>query len=115
MLERFNVGIDIVNVDKFKKIPYSSNKKFYEKVFLTSEIQYCLKHQNQAIHFAGKFAIKESVKKATGEKLEMLDIETYHSNSKPIVKLRNNRNYRFIVSLSHEEEFAIGVVICEKL
>ena len=116
MLEKFGIGTDITDINKFKKIPYDTNKKFYEKIFLPSEIKYCVKYKNSSPHFAGKFAVKESVTKAISEKISFLNIETYHSNSKPQIRLKGkiNKKYVFRVSLSHEKNFAIAVVISEK-
>jgi len=116
MLENFGIGIDIVDVNQFEKIPYSKNPKFYKKIFHLAEINYCLKYKNPHTHFAGKFAVKEAVKKSMRERVSLLNIITYHSNSKPRVKLVNKKKqYRFLVSLSHEKEFAVAVVISEKL
>ena len=116
MLEKFGIGTDITDINKFKKIPYDTNKKFYEKIFLPSEIKYCVKYKNPAPHFAGKFAVKESVTKAIYEKISFLNIETFHSNSKPQIRLKGkiNKKYAFRASLSHEKNFAIAVVISEK-
>ena len=116
MLEKFGIGTDITDINKFKKIPYDTNKKFYEKIFLPSEIKYCVKYKNSSPHFAGKFAVKESVTKAIYEKISFLNIETYHSNSKPQIRLKGkiNKKYVFRASLSHEKNFAIAVVISEK-
>ena len=58
------IGIDIVDINKFKKITYSSKPHFYEKLFLKSEIDYCLRFKNSAERFAGKFAAKEAVLKS---------------------------------------------------
>ena len=116
MLEKFGIGTDITDINKFKKIPYDTNKKFYEKIFLPSEIKYCVKYKNSSPHFAGKFAVKESVTKAISEKISFLDIETFHSNSKPQIRLKGkiNKKYAFRTSLSHEKNFAIAVVISEQ-
>ena len=117
MIEKLGIGIDIVDVGQFEKIPYLSKPGFYEKFFLNSEIKYCLKYKNPSEHFAGKFAIKEAVKKSINEKISLLDIETSHSDSKPYVKLRgkNVTKYKFLTSISHEKKFAIGLVISEKI
>lgn len=117
MIEKLGIGIDITDVDQFKKISYLEKPNFYKKIFLPSEIKYCLKYKNPSEHFAGKFALKEAVKKAINERISMLDIETSHSNSKPVVKLRGkwNKRYKFLASISHEKKFAIGIVISEKL
>jgi holo-[acyl-carrier protein] synthase len=117
MIEKLGIGIDLVDCRQFKKIPYSSKSDFYKKLFLDSEIKYCLKYKNSYEHFAGKFAIKEAVKKAIDDKISMLDIETSHSDFKPTVILNGKlaMQYRFLVSLSHEKNMAIAVVISEKL
>ena len=110
------IGIDIVDIKKFKKITYSSKPHFYEKLFLKSEIDYCLRFKNSAERFAGKFAAKEAILKSVSGKISFLDIETLHSNDKPIVKLRNKKQkYNFLVSISHEKNFAISVVISKKI
>lgn len=117
MIEKLGIGIDITDIEQFKKIPYSSKPNFYKKIFLPSEIKYCLKFKNPYEHFAGKFALKEAVKKAINERISMLDIETSHSNSKPIVKLRGKwkKKYKFLASISHEKKFATSMIISEKL
>ena len=115
MSKSFGIGIDIVDVEQFKKIPFSLMPNFYRKIFSNSEIKYCLKFKNPYEHFAGKFAIKEAVKKAISDKISILDIETYYSKSKPMVKLKGKlaRKYVFYVSVSHEKKLAVGVVISE--
>lgn len=116
MIEKFGIGIDIVDVTAFEKIPYSSKRGFYEKIFLSSEIKYCLKYKNPYERFAGKFAIKEAVKKSIHENISPLKIMVSHSNSKPIVSLMgiNKKNYIFIASISHDKKLAVGVVISER-
>jgi holo-[acyl-carrier-protein] synthase len=113
MLQKFGLGTDIVTVKRFEDKPYFKNKRFYEKIFSDSEIEYCLNHRNNAIHFSGKFAVKESVKKSISKNVNFLDIETYHLDSKPKVKLKHTPNYNFLVSVSHEKEFAIATVVSE--
>ena len=117
MIENFSIGIDLVHIQKFKKIPYSKKPSFYKKTFFPSEIKYCLKFKKSAEHFAGKFAIKESVKKSINEPISFLDIETFHSKSKLKIKLHKNwdQKYKVLGSISHENEYAIGMVMSEKL
>ncbi|QLH05782.1 holo-ACP synthase [Nitrosopumilus ureiphilus] len=117
MIENFGVGIDIIDITRFEKTSFSKKPNFYKKLFLPSEIQYCLKFKKPAEHFAGKFAIKESLKKSILEPISFLDIETYHSNTKLKIKLLNdlNKKYTVLGSISHEKNFAIGIVISEKL
>ena len=114
MLENIGIGIDISDVEKFRQIPYKSKPGFYKKIFTQSEIRYCLKFKNYYEHFAGKFAIKEAVKKSIHDRISMLDIETNHKNSKPHVMIKKlNNKYSFGVSVSHENNLAIAVVLSE--
>ena len=115
MLEKFGIGVDIVDVSRFNDKPYQENKIFYEKIFHPSEIKYCINRKNSSQSFATKFAIKESVIKCLNKKISFLDIFTEHQNEKPTVKLLNDPSYNFLVSVSHEKFFAVAVVISETL
>jgi len=114
MMEIFNIGIDIINIERFKKKEYAKNKKFYQKIFTNSEIRYCLEFKNSSEHFAGKFAIKEAVRKSIKEKIPFNKILTMHKNSKPMIVLKMKLNYRFLVSVSHEANMAVAIVIALK-
>jgi len=115
VLKNCSIGIDIVDIRRFTKIPYDENESFYKRNFRRSETEYCLKYKHPAQHFAGKFAIKESVIKAVSEKISMLDIEISYIAAKPTVKISGkNLKYDFLVSLSHEKNLAIAVVIAQK-
>ena len=115
MLDKLGIGIDIVEIKRFSNKPYDANINFYKKIFHASEIIYCLNHENPAQYFAGKFAIKESVIKSISKNIDFLDILIDYSNSKPNVALINDSSYSFLVSLTHEELYAVSVVISEKL
>ena len=116
-LENFGVGIDIVETKRFRKKNYKKNKNFYEKIFSRSEINYCLKYKDPYTHFAGKFALKESVIKSIQSDISFLDIQTSNSKHGPIVRLVGNsaKKYSFLPSISHEKEYAIATVISFKL
>ena len=43
-----NIGIDIVNIERFRNKEYNKNKFFYEKIFTNSEIKYCLSFKNNS-------------------------------------------------------------------
>ena len=108
------IGIDLVDVGQFEKIPFDSKPGFYKKLFTKSEIKYCLRYKNYFEHFAAKFAVKEAVKKSIREKISMIQIETYHSKLKPQVRVQKlEKKYTFYVSLSHEKDLAVAVVIAE--
>ena len=90
MFKQIGIGIDIADVEKFEKIKFERKPEFYKKIFLPSEISYCLKYKNPYERFAGKFAIKEATIKAIKEKINLLDIETIH------IKLKKNINFKFL-------------------
>lgn len=116
MIENLGIGIDICEIDRFRKIPYLTNKKFYKKIFTPLEIKYCRKFKNSYPHFAGKFAVKEAVIKSTNLKLNLLNIQTSNSNSKPNVVIKlNSKKFIFKVSITHESNLAIALVISEHL
>ena len=113
MIEHLKIGTDLVDISRFQKIPFSSKSSFYKKIFLPSEIKYCSKFKNPYEHFAGKFAVKEAVKKSINKKISFLEIETFHKNSKPFVKIHGKykNQFTFDVSISHEKNFALAVVL----
>tara|TARA_B100000029_G_scaffold490296_1_gene549170 strand:+ start:469 stop:828 length:360 start_codon:yes stop_codon:yes gene_type:complete len=110
------IGIDLVEIKRFKQLLFSDNQSFYKKNFSENEINYCMKFNEPYKHFAAKFALKEALIKSIDKKIHLSQIETSHLDSKPIVRIvKNEETYRFLASVSHENEFAIAVVICEKL
>ena len=115
MGRNIGIGIDIADVEQFRQMPFGSKGNFYKKIFSPAEIKYCLKYKNPYEHFAGKFAIKEAVKKSISDKVSMLDIETYYVKSKPQVRLKKKlrEKYFFHASVSHERNLAIAVIIAE--
>ena len=116
MIEKFGIGIDITNIQKFKKKPFKTNKSFYKLIFSKDEIRYCLKFKNPYERFAGKFALKEALIKSIDRKIGFSEIETSHLKSKPIVKIKKSKEkYNFLASLSHETDFAVAVVISEQI
>ena len=115
MIKNLGIGIDIIEVSRFRKKQYEENKNFYKKIFVKSEINYCLKFKNSAERFAGKFALKEALIKSIDKKIRFSEIETSHLKSKPIVRIKKSREkYNFIASLSHENDLAVAVVISER-
>ena len=117
MIKNLGIGVDIIEVSRFRRKKYEENRNFYKKIFVKSEINYCLKFKNSAERFAGKFAIKEAVIKSIPEKIGLHDIEIVYVNRKPRIRLKNSlrKKYDFVASVSHEKEFAIVIVIAEKI
>ena len=117
ILGNFGVGIDIVEIERFRKKNYKKNKNFYKKIFFQSEIDYCLKFKDPYTHFAGKFSIKESVIKSVQDKITFQDILCSNSKNRPMVRLtgKKSKKYFFLVPVTHEKEYAVAVAISYKL
>lgn len=114
MIEKIGIGIDVADISNFKKIPYGKKPGLYKKLFQSSEINYCLNYKDPYPHFAGKFALKEAVKKSINEDIYISKIETLHKQSKPSIKLIDcKNNYIFKASVSHEKNVAIAIVLSE--
>ncbi len=126
-----NVGIDIVEVKKFRKIPYVKNQSFYTKIFTDQEIKYCLSKSNPHQHFAGKFAAKEAVIKSLGSTIyKAKNIEILNKkDGSPRVKLQvssfpatdsiifqkarlaTGGKIQVLISISHTKDYATAVAL----
>jgi len=106
------LGIDIVDIEDFKR--RIDKKGFEEWVFTENEILHCIKKIESWKCFAGKFAVKESMLKAsyneTCKGLLLKDYEVLNDvNGKPHIKGHKNA----LVSISYTDKYVIAVVIIE--
>ena len=117
MDKKIGIGIDIVDISRFRKKKFQKNLNFYRKVLSESEIKYCTKFKSPYEHFAGKFALKESTIKSIRDKISFLDIQTSNSKYGPTISLlgKKAKKYSFLCSVSHEKKFAIAVVISYRI
>ena len=115
MIENMSVGIDIIDVNRFRDMPFEIKSSFYKKIFHENEINYCLKFKDPYTHFAGKFAIKEAIIKSISKKENFINIITDHNNDKPTAIISGKKEYRFLISVSHEKNYAMAMVIAEKI
>ncbi|MCS7119880.1 MAG: holo-ACP synthase [Nitrososphaerota archaeon] len=118
----WNIGVDIVEVERFRKMDYETHKNFYQNIFTLKEIEYCLSHKDSAQRFASTFAGKEAVYKAISERLKvgLNEIEIVRDSGIPKVNIypvrRDELNSSTIkvnvkVSLSHTRSFAVAFAI----
>jgi len=118
------LGIDIVDIPRFRKTLEKRGKKFIDRIFLPSEKKYCRAKANPWIHFAGRFAAKEAVAKAfgtgIGKEIGWLDMEILSLDSKaPVVRLsrraamlaRQHRAKNILVSISHTHAHSSAVAL----
>ena len=103
------IGIDIITISRFRKKKFSINKKFYENIFAENEIKYCLKHKDPYPHFAGRFAAKEAIIKATGTKTKLNQIIIENKTNGLEIIIENISKPNILVSISHEKNYAIAM------
>ena len=63
-MSEYFIGTDIVSVSRIEKILQQYSDRFIKHVFTDKEKSYCDLKSNPAVHYAGRFAAKEAVKKA---------------------------------------------------
>ncbi len=103
------IGVDIESISRFRRLNFSKNRKFYEKIFTKREIDYCRSKRNSSQHFAARFCAKEAFIKATYMTVDdYRDIEVRVSRTKPVI-VWNKKKY--LLSLSHEKDKAIAFVL----
>jgi len=121
------IGIDLVSVGRLKRILDRWDRRFTARVYTQREADYCFKKAFPAIHFAARFAAKESFLKALGIGLGMgvhlRDIEVVngpkgqpelvvHREAEAMLARQSIR--RMQLSLTHTSEYASATVILEK-
>ena len=113
-------GIDLLKVERIKKIYLSYKDKFLKKILTDLEIKQIKKNQKIYYKIAGKFSAKEAVVKAMGtgfaDGIKMKDIEILNlNNGKPIINLHGKAKKRMgniessSISISNDGDFIVSV------
>ena len=118
-MPEYFIGTDIVDVSRIENIIQQYSDRFKKHTFTDNEKSYCDLKPNPAIHYAGRFAAKEAVKKAlyssgVTNSINFIDIEiTPSSSGAPKVKLSNIDldNVLVKISISHTDEFATAFAL----
>jgi holo-[acyl-carrier protein] synthase len=113
------IGNDIVEVAKIKRFITEYNDIFLNKVFTQNEQEFCLKRVNPYIHFAGRFAGKEAIKKILLQlndgPIPLKNIEIKRElNCPPKVFIKNEIYEDINISISHTDNYATAVAILNK-
>lgn len=118
------IGVDLVKIIRIKEILERWSDKFTSKLFTDVEINYCSAHKDSYLRYASTFAAKEAFIKAHGRgNLKLKDIEIVREESgRPVVRLyreakdlmalKNITNIN--VTMTHDGEYAVAVVVLEK-
>ena len=119
-------GIDIININRIRRVIYKYGNRFKKKCFSISEIERSEKRFNSVESFAKRYAAKEACAKALGTGLARgvfwKDIEVVNNEyGKPFIKLHGiakeifenmnkTSNSKIEISLSDEKKYAIANV-----
>lgn len=119
-------GIDLVDIERIKKLIKKWNERFLKKIYTDGEISYCeKKNKNKYQSYAGFYAAKEACLKALGTGLRNIKWKEIEVKNDPlgkplpylserILKVTENRKiYHIHLSISHTKELAIAQVIIE--
>ena len=123
---RLYQGVDIVEISKLKGI-ILRNDDFIREIFTDQERVYCQSMKKPYVHFAGRFAAKESYLKAIGTGFSGIGIDHIFqeievipgASGKPHLsvcgwaeKLLRKRNiHELSVSIAHSADYAVATVI----
>lgn len=111
-------GVDITEVRRIKQAVEKWGDDFLFRVFTESEIKNARTKTSFYQHLAGRFAAKEAIFKAAGDKkLSWQDIQIHNDREgKPICSFLNGRgeDINVYISISHVKTYAVANAIVAK-
>lgn len=120
----FGIGTDIVETERIKKAIENYGKRFLDRLYTPQEQEYCESfNDTKWVHYAARFAAKESFSKAIGTGLtrefKFGEISILNEESgRPYVVLTGGlyekySQYKIHISLSHSDNNSIAYIILE--
>ena len=115
------IGTDIVPIIRIEKLIQEKDTHFLNHIFTKLEQNICDGKNSPSIHYSGKFAAKEAVKKAllstkSYPEISLKSIEIQNDNDgTPLVNIiKDSIIYKQLrVSISHAGEYATATAILE--
>ena len=119
------VGVDIVRIGRMESAVQRWGRRFLERIFTGAEIDACYEKARPYASLAVRFAAKEALVKASGGKLSGIsfrEIEIINlANGGPAIKkegrlaraLAESGIGNLYLSLSHEDEYGVAMVVAE--
>ncbi|HBR87512.1 MAG TPA: holo-[acyl-carrier-protein] synthase [Candidatus Marinimicrobia bacterium] len=116
------IGTDIVDVSRIRQLIDDHSDRFIERTYTDKEQSYCAGKSDPAVHYSGRFAAKEAIKKALmtsgiTDPISWVEMEIVPDhNGAPIVNLHGNlfANLDCKVSISHTQDTAISTAVIIK-
>ena len=118
------IGTDICQIERVKSVYKKYGKRFLQRILTKNETKYVTSSKKQLMsRLAGRFAAKEAVSKVLGTGLKGVyfkEIEILHEKTgapriilhkRAINKAKEKKLTYFEVSISHERDFAIAIVV----
>lgn len=113
------IGNDIVEVKRIRFLIKNYKSRFLDKIFTNHEKQYCYSRINSEIHFSGRFAAKEAVKKILLQDnpnsiVLLRNIEVYRLDDKPpMIRMINVPQKKIQISISHTDKYATAMALMQ--
>ena len=115
------IGTDIVQISRIDKLISDKGQRFLSHIFTENEQSYCNAKASPHIHYGGKYAAKEAVKKAllSSNKKKNIPLSSIEIQNKidgaPKVILNDDMGCsgNLQVSISHTDEYATATAILE--
>jgi holo-[acyl-carrier protein] synthase len=108
-------GVDITEVKRLRQATEKWGDEFLSRIFTKKELAHARKRVSFYQHLAGRFAAKEAVFKALGDKnLSWKDVEiTNDAEGKPLCTIVSSRakNVSVHISISHVKNYAVANAI----
>ena len=122
-MELLGSGIDIVSIDRIKRIVDRYGQRFIGRILHASEMQEVLHLHNPNAFIAKRFAAKEAAAKALGvgigKQLHFTDMQITHDGlGKPVLCFSEDstqrlqlQNKRTLLTISDEHHYAVAHVM----
>jgi len=110
------LGIEIVEVARFKRALKRWGSPFLRRLFTEGELTYCLSKRRPEPHLAARFAAKISFFKAMGRLMPYQDLEVARDDmGRPSIEFSSQKiiPLRASLTISHTDETAMAVVLIE--
>lgn len=121
------LGTDIVEIKRIARMIEKYGESFLAKVYTDEEREYCGKHLDSSIPYAGRWAMKEAFYKALPPECQNLSkwksVQLVRRNHrKPMMEILDTNLLQtmadmgitsHLVSISHERSFCVATVILQ--
>jgi len=108
-------GVDITEVRRLRQAIEKWGDEFLNRVFTKQELKNAQTRASLYQHLAGRFAAKEAVFKAAGDRnLSWKDVQVLNDKEgKPYCEILNNRhkNKEVHISISHVKTYAVASAV----